>query len=193
MKRNAFTLVELLIVVAIIAVLAAFLWPSIPHRNPGSARRSSCQSNLKQIGLGYLQYVQDYDEKFPITSTEPGWFGAIQPYLKSEAIFRCPSEEVRGDDNLTDYWFNRRLAGVAQKNLGSATLTLLSVEGEPSDDPNVSLQLMPPRWISKENSPARRHFDTANYLFADGHVKSLKPKMVTADAPDKNAPTFLIR
>ncbi len=65
-KRFAFTLIELLVVIAIIAILAAILFP-VFARARENARRSSCQSNLKQIGLGVMQYIQDYDEKYPFT------------------------------------------------------------------------------------------------------------------------------
>ena len=64
MKRKAFTLIELLVVIAIIAILAAILFP-VFARARENARRASCMSNLKQIGLGVLQYTQDYDEKYP--------------------------------------------------------------------------------------------------------------------------------
>ena len=62
--RSAFTLIELLVVIAIIAILAAILFP-VFARARENARRSSCTSNLKQIGIGILQYVQDYDETYP--------------------------------------------------------------------------------------------------------------------------------
>ena len=64
-RRKAFTLVELLIVIAIIALLAAILFPAF-SRARESARRSSCQSNLKQISLGLMQYAQEYDGHQPL-------------------------------------------------------------------------------------------------------------------------------
>lgn len=62
--RSGFTLIELLVVIAIISILAAILFP-VFARARENARRTSCLSNLKQIGLGIIQYTQDYDEKFP--------------------------------------------------------------------------------------------------------------------------------
>jgi len=64
-KIKGFTLIELLVVIAIIAILAAILFP-VFARARENARRSSCMSNLKQIGLGAMMYVQDYDERFPL-------------------------------------------------------------------------------------------------------------------------------
>jgi type II secretory pathway pseudopilin PulG len=77
----------LLIVIAIIGILAAILFP-VFARARENARRSSCQSNLKQIALGIMQYTQDYDEKFPLvwntlssTTIRPfGWVDIIEPY-----------------------------------------------------------------------------------------------------------------
>ena len=193
MKHKAFTLVELIVVIVIIVILAALLFPTFHHPPRENAPRSSCQSNLKQIALAFKQYTQDYNEKYPITTTEQGWVGALQPYLKNTKLFRCPSEKLRGDDNLTDYWFNRRLAGVAEEKVDFAANTLLIGDGEPSDDPNVSLQLLPPLWIEKEGSPARRHLDGANYGFADGHVKWFVPDKIGVGSPDGSAATFLVR
>jgi prepilin-type N-terminal cleavage/methylation domain-containing protein/prepilin-type processing-associated H-X9-DG protein len=99
--HKAFTLIELLVVIAIIAILAAILFP-VFGRARENARRSSCQSNMKQIGLGILQYVQDYDETYPMsnknttTYTESGggtglWMVNTYPYVKSTQIYACPS------------------------------------------------------------------------------------------------------
>ena len=126
-QKFAFTLIELLVVIAIIAILAAILFP-VFGRARENARRSSCQSNLKQISLGMLQYVQDYDENFPIrrlTNDLTGWAVQIQPYMKSEQIYQCPSEPTGipvdgGTDGLAnengfiDYAYTRPLGGFDQ-------------------------------------------------------------------------------
>ncbi len=69
-KRLAFTLIELLVVIAIIAILAAILFP-VFARARENARKTSCLSNLKQIGLGVMQYTQDYDGIYPQGRHDP--------------------------------------------------------------------------------------------------------------------------
>ena len=104
--KGAFTLIELLVVIAIIAILAAILFPAFARARE-NARRSSCQSNLKQIGLGIMQYTQDYDEFFVpafVGGTLPnsgvaaltGWPELIYPYVKSTQVYQCPSETTTG-------------------------------------------------------------------------------------------------
>ena len=114
---SAFTLIELLVVIAIIAILAAILFP-VFSRARENARRSSCQSNLKQIGLGIIQYAQDYDEIMVPAWLEGAcdvgqgwqptnlstnfncqnnfkWMDLVQPYVKSEQVFNCPSVNTK--------------------------------------------------------------------------------------------------
>ncbi len=92
-RLKGFTLIELLVVIAIISILASILFP-VFARARENARRSSCQSNLKQIGLGIMQYTQDYDEQFPMgayTNWTGAWPATTQPYIKSVQVFRCPT------------------------------------------------------------------------------------------------------
>ncbi|BCM89183.1 hypothetical protein IAD21_01027 [Abditibacteriota bacterium] len=71
-RSNAFTLIELLVVIAIIAILAAILFP-VFARARENARRSSCSSNMKQLGLGFIQYMQDYDGRYPKAGNWQVW------------------------------------------------------------------------------------------------------------------------
>jgi prepilin-type N-terminal cleavage/methylation domain-containing protein len=95
--RSGFTLIELLVVIAIIAILASMLFPAF-SRAREQARKTVCVSNLKQIGLGIMQYTQDYDERYPIGY--PFWHDPapanqkeflVDPYIKSVQIWDCPS------------------------------------------------------------------------------------------------------
>ncbi|MBV9851770.1 MAG: type II secretion system protein [Armatimonadetes bacterium] len=109
MPRRAFTLIELLVVIAIISVLAAILFPVFASARE-KARQTACASNLKQLGLAALQYVQDNDETWPVAQygnadgtiqywaclkNTSGAFdltqGLLQPYEKSTQVGRCPS------------------------------------------------------------------------------------------------------
>jgi len=106
--KGGFTLIELLVVIAIIAILAAILFP-VFGRARENARRSSCQSNLKQIGLGLTQYTQDYDEIIingennnqDNSTYQTRWMDRVMPYVKSEQIFVCPSITTSNPYKLT--------------------------------------------------------------------------------------------
>lgn len=101
-KTVGFTLIKLLVVIAIIAILATILFP-VFARARDNARRTGCLSNLKQIGLGVMQYTQDYDEMMPMSNYSPTgvgsgndgtgfwWMDAVQPYVKSNQLFTCSS------------------------------------------------------------------------------------------------------
>jgi len=111
--RRAFTLIELLVVIAIIAILAAILFPVFAQARE-KARTASCTSNLKQIGMAYRMYLQDYDERVPVNcnragvgagdtinylrnSCWPGWIStALKPYEKNVEIYTCPSKRRNG-------------------------------------------------------------------------------------------------
>ncbi len=114
---KGFTLIELLVVIAIISILAAILFP-VFARARENARRTSCLSNIKQMGLGMMQYMQDYDDVYPMhyNGTER-WPQIMNPYVKSNQLYQCPSRdagfEYKGDYTSAgtigygmNYWLN---------------------------------------------------------------------------------------
>lgn len=119
---RGFTLVELLVAIAIIVLLASILFPVFAKARE-NARRTNCSSNMKHLGLGVLQYTQDYDERMPcglgyfdynpgsgwihfLTGT--GWAGQIMPYVKNVEIFKCPGDStaISGTYYPVSYAFN---------------------------------------------------------------------------------------
>jgi prepilin-type N-terminal cleavage/methylation domain-containing protein/prepilin-type processing-associated H-X9-DG protein len=206
--KSAFTLIELLVVIAIIAILAAILFP-VFGRARENARRSSCQSNLKQIGLGILQYSQDYDEKMPFTGDDGGgpipWHFNVQPYIKSLQLFKCPSNTLTvnvtntgipagttipasyvgngGDSNWVAADSGTRAMGhgnnigVALASFDSPSQTILVHEKNNADEATNPMIWSADDFPGDTNgTPVHtNHLGTANYLWADGHVKALKP------------------
>lgn len=114
-QRAGFTLIELLVVIAIIAILAAILFPVFAKARE-SARGASSQSNMKQISLAVLMYVQDYDETYPLHQRwdDPAspltiggrywssWAYDIAPYIKNRQVFIDP---LYGPQNTTDIFY----------------------------------------------------------------------------------------
>ncbi len=205
--RRGFTLIELLVVIAIIAILAAILFP-VFARAREKARQSSCLSNMKQIALGVLMYVQDYDERFPVRShrshtsdpedlLEPEgnclWFVRVEPYLKNEQILQCPSgryDYIRGEPDSggsvplyydVDYGWNYLF------HWRGPALKLAVVEEPASTILLVEQEGTLPygRWYNESRAGSKnflwryaQHNGGSNYAFADGHCKWVSGEMV---------------
>jgi prepilin-type N-terminal cleavage/methylation domain-containing protein/prepilin-type processing-associated H-X9-DG protein len=190
-RRNCgFTLIELLVVIAIIAILAAILFP-VFARARANARKASCLSNMKQLGMGIMGYVQDYDETLPPRANwQPQrtyWYYLIRPYLGAnvsnsasalESILVCPEYKTSYPDGVEgiypkcSYVPNLYLmqedtaVGLAQCNYPTDLVLLApgrnSVGSYGRDDASGDVNYMAARG---------RHAGGANFTFCDGHAK----------------------
>jgi prepilin-type N-terminal cleavage/methylation domain-containing protein/prepilin-type processing-associated H-X9-DG protein len=188
--NRAFTLIEILVVIAIIAILAAILFP-VFGRARENARRSSCGSNLKQIGLGLAQYTQDHDEKYLAeqSSANKTFVSTLQPYIKSTQVFVCPSGAQAvidkavtpnpDDGDIKDFRWkafgDTGHYGLNSNVTSASTPTSLSQVTEPAETAAgfdcswyESSDILS---IGSSVQDAARHLDGANILYCDGHVK----------------------
>lgn len=183
LRRKGFTLIELLVVIAIIAILAAILFP-VFARAREKARQTSCLSNLKQLGLAFMSYTQDYDERMPLAPdagalSSHWWHHSLVPYIRNEQIYKCPS------DNTLTYAY-----GYNYRHLRTNASTGAGISIAQIDRPAERYMMMDGRtrlvycvfcWPNPENEGPNgdnwyiraRHNDGANVAFCDGHAKWL--------------------
>ena len=210
---RGFTLIELLVVIAIIAILAAILFPVFAKARE-KARQASCQSNLKQIGLALQMYAQDYDGRNVPCCTGGSNYAAggrwatdmLEPYVKNDQIFCCPSKGY--STHRCPCPSVRRNRGYGLNNwVRDQNPIYWSCQDTACRYPAQTIVISDARcfntsWLASSPMPLNRvgdvynadgtirewrHNDMVNALFADGHVKTVKP-MGTELSTDTNSP-----
>jgi prepilin-type processing-associated H-X9-DG protein/prepilin-type N-terminal cleavage/methylation domain-containing protein len=196
-QTAAFTLIEILIVLAIIGILAAILLPVLGNVREG-ARRATCSSNLKQIGLAARLYMNDSNSIYPNVPPvlDCGWANLIFPYLKAPSVFTCPNDQsqrfeagCRADLSSDEqrqrngsYDYNILRAGtrqfIGESQVGRPSAVALYYEGSGYHGTQDTTTLS--TWENHitnltegDNGVPRRHPGGLNVCFADGHVKWL--------------------
>lgn len=189
--RRGFTLLELLVVLAIIAVLAAVLFPVV-GRMMERGRTTKCTNHLQQIGAAALRYAAENEMQLPVTSHQrrsgyKSWTVSLQPYASGKLFFRCPCDEDKErpysyamNDFLTPNPAGAPELDVARlQRLDRARETVLFAEASKeyvnTDHFHFSdyLGRPIPGEIFTKQVAAERHENAANYLFADGHVETI--------------------
>lgn len=201
-KKSGFTLTELIAVLIIIILIVMILFPVFSKRHEHSG--PSCSSYEKQIGLGFMQYVQDNDDTMPLRSTKEGttvvsWRKSLFPYIKSTGVYKCPDNPVRNVPDLEKDGYTRSYAVNATsptvntlggpfadrkkplkiKDISDPRIVIAIVESTASfNDFNL---LNPIAFTQSTNANYDAgylfagHHGRTNVLLIDCHVKCLKP------------------
>jgi prepilin-type N-terminal cleavage/methylation domain-containing protein/prepilin-type processing-associated H-X9-DG protein len=216
-RPAAFTLVELLVVVSIIAVLIGLLLPAV-QASRAAARRTQCASNLRQVGLAMGQFCDAHRGQFPDTShnqsgdVEQSWIYTVAPFMESvDAIRICPDDRKaadRLDQKLTSYVMNayltdepRSFAVTNHNKLRESSKTLVAFEIADQKAPIIendhvhnhawftSLTVARKQVLQKIEADAaiERHAGSSHLLYADWHVGPT-PAVTVAEWADTQTP-----
>lgn len=152
-----------MVIVGVLLVLAAILWP-VSTGSPRSPKKQ-CLSNVKQLAVGHLIYISDYDDRFP---NRDDWMDAIQPYTKNEGIFRCPVVAESKDPHLYGYCFHSILSN-AKLPAHPETVELVFESISRARNASGNLESLPKPGRHKSSKGGFN-----NIAYADGHVKDVK-------------------
>lgn len=204
--RAAFTLVEILVVIAIIGVLVALLLPAVQSAR-AAARRTECINGMKQLGIAIHLFANARGGRFPWNQHHSGmqnsWVYTLGPFIENvDSIRMCPDdprreERLGGPVKGTSYVINEYVSSATIKGrvlslskLSESSKLIILLEGADereaeNDHVHASLLYSPSAIAHKlcwqklltEVHPAR-HVDSANYLYADGHVETIPEETV---------------
>ncbi len=205
-RRAGMTLVELLVVVAIIGVLVSLLLPAVQSARE-AARRTQCANNLRQIGLAIAMFGNAHQGRFPKTfhgDERESWVYTLAPYTeKVDQIRICPSDpngrirvQYRGTSYVLNDYVSLPLPEAVHRidELDATTQTIMVFEGSDFRDPESFYfeHTHASEWFSERNlqrgtvwidllqeiAPRRHQNSVANYLFADGHVAAIPVEVI---------------
>lgn len=167
--RSGFTFLEMIVTLSIIMVLAGLLFPAFA-RSREAARRTQCQSNLRQIGTALHLYAQDNNGRLPPTEVPREWIAALMPRVKNTQVFVCPSEPRDSREKYGVGVPSTFTLEDPSSAVGAPAQTVSTVEGASyqyragmaNDDPAT----VP---LARDWSPW--HLDGVNVMFLDGRVQ----------------------
>jgi prepilin-type N-terminal cleavage/methylation domain-containing protein len=201
-RRRGFTLVELLVVIALMAILTSILFPVFSQARE-TARQTTCASNLRQLGQGFLLYAQEYDDRWPgiwngewniRAGLQLNWGAAIFPYVGSRRLYKCPSDpmdEVASSYNANLWLHNRADAAIRWPSACVVLMDGYTGEGPEydGDEEYFNTPTNPDKFalfglnadytiwnvtsrVTRPDKGLPRHHGMDNMLFADGHLRN---------------------
>jgi prepilin-type N-terminal cleavage/methylation domain-containing protein/prepilin-type processing-associated H-X9-DG protein len=210
-KNHAFTLVELLVVFAVVGLLMAMLLPALGSARE-AARRVECSNNMRQLGIAISSFTSTHDGRFPDTyhsGDTHSWVYTLASYLENVDDVRiCPEDEdgeIRLANRGTSYVINEYVSldipgAVREIHQLATAKTIIAFEGSQVRDPESFYfeHVHPSDWYSERNihtgktwirllqeiDPQRHQASVSNYLYADAHVAGIPLEVVRRWADD---------